>query len=119
MSVAAGYLEASARLFDQAGVELEIGDVTQASEKYWGAAAQMVKAIAEKRGTPHRAHWLLTRFVRDLADDVRDDEINRLFRTAQQLHTNFYEHELELARVAAMAEDVRELLRRLRGIYDG
>ena len=36
--------------------ELEVGDLTQASEKGWGAAAQMVKAVADQRGVEHRSH---------------------------------------------------------------
>ena len=50
------YREDSRRLLDQARRELETGDVRQASEKGWGAAAQIVKAVAEKRGWRHRGH---------------------------------------------------------------
>ena len=44
------YREASRHLLAQAHGELYAGDVRQASEKGWGAAAQVVKAIAEQRG---------------------------------------------------------------------
>ena len=43
------YAEVSRRLIRQAAEELERGDLIQASEKAWGAAAQAVKAIAEQR----------------------------------------------------------------------
>ena len=32
------------------------GDLLQASEKGWGAAARMVKAVAETRGWRHSSH---------------------------------------------------------------
>ena len=44
------YSHRSDTLIAQAGIELAAGDVTQASEKGWGAAVQMVKAVAEQRG---------------------------------------------------------------------
>ena len=37
-------------MLDQANAELETGDLRQASEKGWGAAAQIVKAAAQNRG---------------------------------------------------------------------
>ena len=41
------YQQASQRFLDQAKQELAAGNLQQASEKGWGAAAQMIKAIAE------------------------------------------------------------------------
>ena len=53
------YREASRPLLAQAVGEWESGDLRQASEKGWGAAAQMVKALAEQRGWQHNNHPLL------------------------------------------------------------
>ena len=39
------------------------GDLLQASEKGWGAASQMVKAVAEARGWRHSTHGDLYRTV--------------------------------------------------------
>ena len=47
------YQQASQRFLAQAKEELAAGDLQQASEKGWGAAAQMLKAIAEQRGWEH------------------------------------------------------------------
>ena len=41
------YQQASQRFLDQAKQELAAGDLQQASEKGWGAAAQMLKAIGD------------------------------------------------------------------------
>ena len=71
------YRAASERRFSQAGEELAQGDVTQASENYWGAAAQMVKAIAERRGDFHKAHQVLREIVKALAEETADEDLLR------------------------------------------
>ena len=50
------YREQSRIFLSQAYEELAKGDLQQASEKGWGAASQMVKAIAQERGWRHRSH---------------------------------------------------------------
>ena len=50
------YQQASEHFLAQARLELAGGDLAQASEKGWGAAAQMLKAIAERRGWEHNRH---------------------------------------------------------------
>ena len=86
------YSHASRELLDQAGRELAAGDVRQATEKGWGAAAQMVKAVASRRGWQHNSHSLLYDVVLKLARETGDDDISTLFHTAGNLHTNFYEN---------------------------
>ena len=44
------YRERSRAFLAKARGELLTGDLEQASEKAWGAAALMVKAVAERRG---------------------------------------------------------------------
>ncbi len=107
------YHEASRALLAQAESELARGDVRQASEKGWGAAAQMVKAIAEERGWDHGSHRLIWRAVNRLATESDDEEIHRLFRTANHLHINFYEDVDTAAHVANGLGDVRRFLDRL------
>ena len=53
MTQAPTYRAAGKELFGQAIQELADGGPRQASEKGWGAAAQMVKAMAEQRGWQH------------------------------------------------------------------
>lgn len=86
------YHEASMTLLAQAEAELAADDVRQASEKGWGAAAQIVKAAAEQRGLPHRDHAALYRAVDRLSTEADDDDIYLLFQVANQLHVNFYEN---------------------------
>ena len=50
------YQQASEHFLAQARRELADGDLPQASEKGWGATAQMLKAISERRGWEHNRH---------------------------------------------------------------
>ena len=88
-------------------------DLHQASEKGWGAAAQMFKAIAERRGWEHRGHRQIRRVASRLSDETGDADIRRLYRVASDLHTNFYEDLDTPADIAAGLEDVGVLLDKL------
>ena len=61
---------ASRQLLRQGWEELAAGDVRQASEKGWGAAAQMVKSIAERRAWQHTNHAALFTAVSRLVNET-------------------------------------------------
>ncbi|MXZ89949.1 MAG: hypothetical protein F4Z05_00510 [Chloroflexi bacterium] len=104
------YRTASRHLLTQARAELSQGDVRQASEKGWGAAAQMVKAIAEQRGWEHRGHRQIHQAVVRLAEETGNEDIRRFFQVASSLHANFYEDwETDVA-VGGGLSDIARLL---------
>ena len=107
------YQQASQRFLAQAKQELAAGDLQQASEKGWGAAAQMPKAIAEQRSWEHgkHRHHLVT--VSRLRAETGDGDIRRLFNTANALHENFYENTMSAEDIAESLDDVQALLDRL------
>ena len=111
--VAQSYQEASRFLLSQGESELARGDTRQASEKGWGAAAQMVKSIAEQRGWEHKGHAELYNVIARLVVETGDDEIRRLFQVAGSLHTNFYENWDTADNVKAALGDVRRFLNKL------
>ena len=107
------YQEASRRLLAQGFEELASGDTRQASEKGWGAIAQMLKSIAERRGWDHRGHRQIRVVASRLSEETGDADIRRLYRVASDLHTNFYEDLDTAADVAAGLDDVGLLLDKL------
>ena len=107
------YQEAGRELLAQGFAELEQGDSRQASEKGWGAAAQMLKAVAERRDLEHKRHAALGAMARQLGDENGDQDIRRLFQVASDLHTNFYENLYDVHFVKAGLEDVRLFLDKL------
>ena len=96
----------AAHLLEQAHQELDRGDVRQASEKGWGAAAQAVKALAEDRGWQHKSHAALFDAVSRLAREADHDDLKSLFHVANSLHSNFYENTQNAEMVAAGLVDV-------------
>ena len=71
------YRQASERFLAQARQELSDGDLPQASEKGWGAAAQILKAVAEQRGWEHGKHRHLFRVASRLRAELGDRKIYR------------------------------------------
>ena len=90
------------------------GDYVQASEKAWGAASQMVKAVAAKNGLELRSHGELHKFVSKISKERGDEEIRRLWRSAIVLHQNFYENCLPEDMVIDSIGDVKKLINKLR-----
>lgn len=103
-------------MLEQAGQEFRAGDVMQASEKSWGAAAHTMKAIAEQRGWRHERHGDLFRVAGRIAGELEQPRVRDLFRYASALHTNFYEGWLTDEDVKVGLEEVRELLGLLQGL---
>jgi len=107
------YQQASAHFLAQARQELAAGDLPQASEKGWGATAQILKAIAEQRGWEHNRHRHYLRIASRLRAETGDSDIRRLFGTASLLHENFYENEMMAEDVAGALDDVAALMKKL------
>ena len=110
------YATAARAFLAKAQEELAQGDLTQASEKGWGAAAQMVKAVAEQRGWPHHGHALLYQVVRQLVEETGDNELDTLFHVAGNLHSNFYENWLPRGSIESGLTSIRQLVEKLDGL---
>ncbi len=107
------YNQASRDLLKKAEDALAQGDLVQASEKGWGAAAQIVKAVADARRWRHNGHRELFDVVRRLADETSDQDIWDLFHLANSLHSNFYENWLPKEGVARGLVQIREFVDKL------
>ena len=100
----------------KASEELGRDDLCQASEKGWGAAAEMVKAVADERGWAHNGHRTLFNVVGSLVAETGDPEIRRQFVMAGQLHTNFYEGWLSRATVEDVLSQVSSFVERMESL---
>lgn len=110
-----GYRAAAWELLGKAEDAFRTGDMVQASEKGWGATAQMLKAIAQERRWRHGSHRDLAEVATKLAAERGDPEVSGLFMVVNGLHTNFYENWLPPEAVEVGLAQVRELLDRLEG----
>ena len=85
------YLELNGKYLKEAQEFSAKGDLVQASEKLWGAAAEIVKAVAASRGISLGTHSSPFEFVSELAKEHPDWSLLDLFQIAGSLHTNYYE----------------------------
>ena len=104
------YRERSRAFLTQAREELRAGDLAQASEKAWGAAALMVKAVADARGLDHAKYSHLFFVVNIIASETNDRDLSRLFHVANGLHGNFYENWLSPEFVDQGLEDIESFV---------
>ena len=107
------YAVQAVEYYTQAQQELESGDLRQASEKGWGAAAQMIKAVAERRRWNHSSHVHLHDAISRLSDELEDDDLVIQFGNAGYLHTNFYEGWLDRKVVTLYLYQVKQLVDKL------
>ena len=108
------HLALSEKYLKEAEEFLNKGDHTQASEKVWGAASQIVKALAAKRGKALRSHRELHVFVSEIRRELKDPEISTLWLSANSLHQNFYENWLPEETVKDGMENVRKFVKRIK-----
>jgi hypothetical protein len=108
---AQGFLEAAER-------EFASGENMQASEKLWGAATQVIMAVAVERGWPYGNHAALRIAVRRLAEEYEDRSIRTGFGFAEKFHANFYHGFLEHEDMEPNAKLVRRFVSRMLGLSD-
>ena len=70
---------------------LDAGDLHQASEKGWGAAAHMAKAVAVAQGWQYDRHADFSRVMNQAVLMTGRDRLRDLRGIANDLHGNYYE----------------------------
>ena len=71
--------------------EIERGELEEACNKLWGAAAHAIKAVAEQRGWPHNAHVLLEDTVHRLVhEEGAPMQLWGQYMMATAYHQRFY-----------------------------
>ena len=108
-SASLSYKQQAYVYWDQSQKELAKGDLRQASEKGWGAASQMVKAVAQSLGVDHNGHAALFRVVSGLDND----QFRTAFGLANSLHVNFYEGWLDQASVKHHLDAIGQFIQEL------
>lgn len=112
------YALAGFELLRAAAGHLDNGDLRQASETGWGAAAQIVKAVGENWNAQHRSHQSLLELVDYLGRSGAPSSLRDGFDAAQNRHYNFYENKasefLVTLAVERMSHFVNEMLLWLR-----
>ena len=92
---------------------LATGDLHQASEKGWGSAAHMVKAVALTQGWPYERHSHFHQVMNRARNLTGNDHLRLLHGRAEVLHVNFYE-----IKEALDQETIREDLTNIAELLD-
>lgn len=108
------HIETASEFLTRAHTYLADDDLLQASEKGWGAAARVVKAVAEARGWDHNGHRQLHQTVDRLVAETGESELRSLFSQANTLHATFYDGFLSAEAISAYLEEVERFVERLR-----
>ena len=91
---------------------LSTGDLHQASEKGWGAAAHMAKAVAVAQGWQYTRHSHFHRIMNQAGRLSGNIHLPFLHGRAEILHINYYElkEDLDTAQISQDLESVEEML---------
>ena len=112
------YVDRSAHYLAQASEELAGGDTLQASEKGWGATAQIIKAVAEERGWEHGRHAHFFEVARRVVAETGEQELWIAFEMARGLHENLYEGKMGEDDVEFHLGHIGRFVDRMRGLID-
>ena len=96
----------------RARVYVQNDDLHQASEKAWGAAAHMAKAVANANGWQYQTHSDFITVIRNASEMSGNEKLRTLRATANDLHQNYYRRKrfLNGEEIAADIESVAEML---------
>ena len=91
---------------------LTADDLHQASEKGWGAAACMAKAVAVAQGWEYRQHAQFGVVLNNASDLTGNDRLRLLSAVAYGLHQNYYIRKRFLSHrtIGLSLDDMEELL---------
>lgn len=92
------------------------GDLHQASEKGWGAAANIVKAVAATHGWRYESHDEFDAVLEQASALAGNDRIHDLGNAAHYLHRNYYKRKalLNPDRIRRNLDNADELINLLR-----
>jgi len=111
------YLDLSKRYLEQAHEIMAKGDYAKAGEMFWGATAEMVKALALHKGMELKSHREIWEYVAKLSEETGDREILKLFHVANGLHINFYEDWMPPEVIEEDAKFVKTLIEKLERLH--
>lgn len=110
-----GYIDKAREFLARSKGYLEQGDLHQASEKGWGAAAHMAKAVAHANGWEYEHHGQFDGIITNARQRYRLPQLRNYGKSAHILHQNYYQHPsmLNADTIQEDIEDVENLLNAL------
>ena len=104
-------VQISRRLILQAPDELERGDRLQATEKIWGALAQLLKAHGQQRGWMNLgSHRTVGHIAQHMDIEYDEMPVLRAYVAADNGHRNFYDNEMSPPEIEGIITIVSSVL---------
>ena len=94
--IVADHLELAKDFLERSKSYLAQGDLHQASEKGWGAASHIVKAVAAANNWQYESHDEFENVVLNARQRYRQPSLLEMSRAAEALHRNYYKRTLLL-----------------------
>jgi len=107
------YIDLFRKFLDEAQKYAEMGDIVQASEKYWGAITSLLNIIGELRNMPHYRHSDYWEIIETIAMEL-DKEVIDLYGIAERLHANFYHNFIKKENFQYYRKRVEKLINTLK-----
>lgn len=107
------YLEQSHEFMAKSREYLAAGALHQASEKGWGAASHMAKAVAAAQGWRYETHAGFNEVLYQARELSGNPRIQELRAVASELHNNYYRRKRHLN-----PRDIGESLERIAELLD-
>ena len=95
---------------------LDAGNLHQASEKGWGAAAHMAKAVASAQGWRYETHADFSQVMLQASRLANNSRIRELRGVPNELHQNYYRRKRHLD-ASAIREDLETVAELLEILY--
>ena len=90
---------------------------SQVSEKLWGAAATITKAIAASRNKTIRSHDGIGFYLALIAEELKDKSILDIVSIANSMHQNFYEDNLPPEVIQRASQRIKLFSNRMRSKF--
>ena len=94
--IVADHVELARNFLERSKSYLAQGDLHQASEKGWGAASHIIKAVAAANGWEYERHDEFDSVVTNARQRYRQPSLRGYGNSAQSLHRNYYKRSLLL-----------------------
>ena len=111
------FIELSDKYIYDSDVLLKAGDLSQASEKLWGAFATTVKAVAAKHNKQIKTHDGISFYVATISKELKDKSLLTTSVLANGLHQNFYENSLTADHVRESSKVVHRFVNRIKAHF--
>ena len=108
--IAADHVELAQNFLERSKSYLAQVDLHQASEKGWGAASHIVKAVAAANGWEYERHDDFDSVVSNARQRYRQPSLRQYGNSAHSLHRNYYKRSLLLS-AGTIQEDIEDVER--------